>query len=176
MSFKNLEGQTVRWIQRLQEYNFTTEHPQGRKHNNADGLSRRPCQEECTHCHKIEAQADVKQVRAIAAVAAGDWDLAALRTEQLNDLDIGPLLQEVETGQRPQWKDIADCSSTYKSYWAQWKSLSVRTGILQHNWESPNGRSQVAQVVIPRSRVKDVLMELHSGPSGGHLGVNKTLN
>jgi hypothetical protein len=26
MSFKNLEGQTARWIQRLQEYNFTSEH------------------------------------------------------------------------------------------------------------------------------------------------------
>ncbi|PNF15527.1 hypothetical protein B7P43_G16595 [Cryptotermes secundus] len=29
---------------------------------------------------------------------------------------------------------------------------------------------------IPRSRVKDVLSELHGGPSGGHFGVNKTLN
>jgi hypothetical protein len=26
MSFKNLEEQTERWIQRLQEYNFTSEH------------------------------------------------------------------------------------------------------------------------------------------------------
>jgi hypothetical protein len=31
MSFKNLEGQTARWIQRLQEYNFTSVHRQGRK-------------------------------------------------------------------------------------------------------------------------------------------------
>jgi hypothetical protein len=100
----------------------------------------------------------------------------ALRTEQLDDPDIGHILQEVETGQRPQWKDIADRSSTYESYWAQWKSLAAKNGILQRNWESPNGRSQIAQIVIPRSRVKDVLTELHSGPSGGHLGINKTLN
>jgi hypothetical protein len=39
MSFKNLEGQNARWIQRLQEYNFNSEHRQGRKHNNADALS-----------------------------------------------------------------------------------------------------------------------------------------
>jgi hypothetical protein len=39
MSFKNLEGQTTSWIQRLQEYNFTSEHRQGPKHNNADGLT-----------------------------------------------------------------------------------------------------------------------------------------
>jgi hypothetical protein len=164
MSFKNLDVQTASWIRRLQEYNFTSEHRQGRKHNNANGLSRRPCQEECPHCRKVEAWAEVKQIRAIAAVAADGWDPAALRTEQLNDPDIGPLLQEVETEQGPQWKDIADRSSTYKSYWAQWKSLSVWNGILQRNWESPNGRCQVAQVVILRSRVKDVLTELHSGP------------
>jgi hypothetical protein len=67
MSFKKLEGQTARWNQQLQEYNFTSEHRQGQKHNNADALSRRPCQEECTHCLKIEARADIKHIRAIAA-------------------------------------------------------------------------------------------------------------
>jgi hypothetical protein len=85
MSFKNLEGQTRRWIQRLHEYNFTSENQQVRKHKNADGLSRRPCQEECTHCHKVEVRADVEQVRAIAAVVAAGWDPVALRTEQLNN-------------------------------------------------------------------------------------------
>jgi hypothetical protein len=127
MSFKNLEGQTARWIQRLQEYNFKSEHRQGWKHNNADALSRQPCQEECTHCHKVEAWAYIKHIRAIAAVAAPGWDPATLRMEQLNDPDIGPILQEVETGQRPEWKDITDCSPTYKSYWAQWKSLMWET-------------------------------------------------
>jgi hypothetical protein len=40
MSLKSLEGQTVRWIQRLQEYNFISEYRQGQKHNNADALAR----------------------------------------------------------------------------------------------------------------------------------------
>jgi hypothetical protein len=100
----------------------------------------------------------------------------ALRTEQLNDPDIGPILQEAETGQRPEWKDILDRSPTYKSYWAQWKSLAVRNGILERNWESDNGRSKIAQIVVHRSTVKDMLTELHDGLSGGHLGVNKTRN
>jgi hypothetical protein len=80
-----------------------------------------------------------------------------LRTEQLNGPDIGPILQEVETGQRPEWKDMADHSPTYKSYWAQWKSFAVRNSILECNWESASGQSKIAQIVIPRSRVKDVL-------------------
>jgi hypothetical protein len=133
MSFKNLEGQTARWIQRLQEYNFISENLQGQKHKNAEALSRRPCQENCSHCHKVDNRAEIKQIRAITTVAAAGWDPAALRTEQLDDPDIGPILQELETGQRPEWKDIADCSPTYKSYWAQCKSLAVRNGILVRN-------------------------------------------
>jgi hypothetical protein len=107
--------------------------------------------------------ANIKQVRVIAAVAAAGWDPVVLRMEQLNGLDIGPILQEVQTGQRQEWKDIANRSSTYKSYWAPWESLAVRNGILECNWESPSGQFQIAQVVIPQSRVKDVLRELHSG-------------
>jgi hypothetical protein len=73
-SFKNLERQTAHWIQRLQEHNFTSEHRQGRKHNDDDVLLRWPCQEECTHCYKVEARADIKQVQALAALAAAGWD------------------------------------------------------------------------------------------------------
>jgi hypothetical protein len=53
MNFMNLEGQTVCWIQCLQEYNFTSEHGLRRKHNNAGALFRWPCQEGCTHCQKL---------------------------------------------------------------------------------------------------------------------------
>jgi hypothetical protein len=111
LSFKNLEGQTAWWSQRLHEYDFTSEHHQGRKHNNAHALSRRSCQEECMHCQKVDASADIKQVRAIAA----GRDPATLRTEQLNNPEIGPILQEVEPRKRPEWKDIAHRSPTYKS-------------------------------------------------------------
>jgi hypothetical protein len=38
MTFKNLEGQIAQWIQHLQEYNFTSKHRQGQKHNNANAL------------------------------------------------------------------------------------------------------------------------------------------
>jgi hypothetical protein len=50
-----------------------------------------------THCHKVKAWADIEQVQAVAAVAAARWDPAALRREQLNNQDIGPVLEELET-------------------------------------------------------------------------------
>jgi hypothetical protein len=152
MSFRNHEEQTAQWILRLQEYNFTSKHHQDWKHNNADALLRRPCQVECTHCYKVQVRADIKEVQAIVAVAAASWVPAALRSEQLNDPDTGPILEEAETGQWPEWKDIAVRSPTYKSYWAQWKSLAVRNGILEHHCESANGWSQIAQIVLPQEQ------------------------
>jgi hypothetical protein len=56
------------------------------------------------------AWADIEQVQAIPAVEAADWDPAALRTEQLNDQNIGPILEEAETGQCPELKCIANSS------------------------------------------------------------------
>ncbi|CAG2190688.1 unnamed protein product [Mytilus edulis] len=36
-------GQTARWLKELGTYNLTVTHRAGRKHSNADALSRRPC-------------------------------------------------------------------------------------------------------------------------------------
>jgi transposase-like protein len=83
LSFKYLEGQTARWVQRLQKYNFTSKHRQGIRHTNADALSRRPCPKECLHCEKIELRENIPKVRIVAAAAADSWDRQALRREQL---------------------------------------------------------------------------------------------
>lgn len=41
------EGQLARWLEKLAEYDFTVIHRPGRVHQNADALSRRPCQASC---------------------------------------------------------------------------------------------------------------------------------
>lgn len=42
-NFKEPEGQLARWLEKLQEYEFKILHRPGRKHQNADALSRSPC-------------------------------------------------------------------------------------------------------------------------------------
>ena len=42
-SFKELEGQEARGLEHLEEYEFTVQHRPGKKHGNADPLSRYPC-------------------------------------------------------------------------------------------------------------------------------------
>ena len=59
-NFKNLSPMLHRWIQTLQEFNFKIEHRPGRKHTNADGLSRRPrrpCnREDCPDCSTCRSE------------------------------------------------------------------------------------------------------------------------
>jgi len=40
-------GQQARWLERLEEFSYRVEHRPGRRHGNADALSRRPCRQ----CH-----------------------------------------------------------------------------------------------------------------------------
>jgi hypothetical protein len=75
-SFKNFERQTVRWVQGLQEYIFTSEHSQGRKHSNAEALSRRPYPEECSHGQKFKRDGGLR-VRVVTAAAADGWGRAS---------------------------------------------------------------------------------------------------
>jgi len=57
MSFKDLEGQLAQWLEKLQEFDFEILHRKGITHRNADGLSRRECEESgCLFCMKVEGK------------------------------------------------------------------------------------------------------------------------
>jgi len=48
--------------------------------------------------------------------------------------------------------------------------------VLVRHWESADWRKKTAQVVVPQSKVDEVLTELHGGASRGHLGANKIMD
>jgi hypothetical protein len=175
MSLSNIERQTASWIQHLQEYNFTSKHHQGRKHKKVNALLRQPWQEQCTHCHSVgRRQAGTSNCGYSCSQLVSTY--SAQGTTQRPEHMVGPNLEEAEIGHHPEWKDIADRRPTRKSYCNQWNCHTVRNGILERHWESTDGQSKSAQIILPRSTVNDVLTKLHSALSGGHMGVNKTLN
>ena len=51
MSFKSPTDQMARWLEVLSQYNFKIEHRSGKKHVNADSLSRIPCDPEECQCY-----------------------------------------------------------------------------------------------------------------------------
>ena len=61
MNFKNPEGQTARWLEVMSSYTFEVQHRAGIKHGNADGLSRRPC-DDCEQCDRIQRNAEQRPI------------------------------------------------------------------------------------------------------------------
>ena len=47
LNFKEPEGQLARWMETLSEYQFDIQHRPGKKHSNADGLSRQGPYRQC---------------------------------------------------------------------------------------------------------------------------------
>ena len=141
-------------------------------HKNADALSRRPCPPECSHCSRLE---DKEAALYRTTVVNENWLPAAIKQEQEKDPELRKLREWKKANRRPSWQEVAPSSQTLKAYWSQWDSLVLEDDLLKRNLESDDGSDNRMQLVIPRSRVSEVLGYVHDGTSGGHLGVRKTL-
>ena len=91
-NFKEPEGQFARWIEKLQEYEFTIIHRPGKSHGNADALSRLPCKQ-CGR--KMETSEELLALQAIDNSLA-ERTPAEIRQLQLDDPTIGPVVQAKE--------------------------------------------------------------------------------
>ena len=79
MKTKNPEGQMARWIDALSSYQFDVEHRPGRKHSNANDLSRIPCGQ----CGYQEEPVCIRPVKATISM-----EDEQLKNEQVKDADI----------------------------------------------------------------------------------------
>ena len=184
LNFRDPEGQVARWLETLQEYNFTVEHRPGSKHVNADAMSRRPCLDTgCRHCTNLESSHGYssEQVRTVTlnngelagSLIEGSMDL---QQAQQNDDDLRPVIEWLKAGtDRPCWEDVAPLGGCTKAYWAQWSSLQLVDGVLYRLWETPAGDKVIKQLVVPKTLREPILRELHSTITAGHFGVAKTI-
>ena len=97
-NFKEPEGQLARWLEKLQEYDFTIVHQPGQRHSNADALSRLPSQQCGQQQHKLEEkEAQVNMITGNVHTQVGR-SLQELRDLQVQDSYIGPVLRCLEKG------------------------------------------------------------------------------
>ncbi|GBL89108.1 hypothetical protein AVEN_255242-1 [Araneus ventricosus] len=119
----------------------------------------------------------VRQIKDPVPPQTDPWSDKEFRESQMKEPDIKPIIEFMESSStRPIWQDISSFSPRTKRYWALWNSLQIRNGVLYRKWESEDGKSSKWQLVLPRSRIPDVLKELHSNPKGGHIGVMKIVH
>ena len=167
-NFKDPQGQLARWLEQLQEYDFTVVHRHGRKHTNADALSRLPCQQ-CGRCEPLPNQAATQSIATTSLTPPASDDL---RDAQLNDPDIGPVLhaKEMTSPSPPSQREQSGKSITTRRLFQLWDQLVIRDGVL---WRQSLDH---LQLVIPASKRNSIMEELHSGAFGGHLGLDKMMS
>lgn len=103
MSFKDLEDQLARWLERLQQFEFEIIHRKGRLYQNADGLSRRSCAEkDCAYCAKVEFKEN-----SVARIVLEEENLEDWRRKQLEDPVISLFLRAKELGRRPLHEEVS---------------------------------------------------------------------
>ena len=110
----------------------------------------------------------------VASIVAG-WSVEELREAQLQDPDIGPILEMKDKGwERPKYQKVSHLSMASKSYWHQWNRIEIQQGVLVRKFWSNDATSVWYQVLLPSSFKTFVLQQLHDSPSGGHFGIDKT--
>lgn len=189
--FKNPEGQLARWLEVLDTYNYQVQHRPGRVHANADGLSRRICGS-CKFCKKLPDQANEmleeteepldsreEKIRKIRLEQPTDWFQGHTAEEwmegQKGDPNLKHMWEWKRRGKRPEWKDVAPMSKEVKCYWAQWKRIEFREGILYRVWIKEETDEEEWQVLVPKSWTSEIMESLHNGVGAGHLGLTKTI-
>ena len=166
-NFKEPEGQLARWLECLQEFNFETVHRPGKKHGNADALSRRPC----SQCGRDET--DQAGYRTISTLLE-DRSPNEIRKLQLDDPITGPVLRALEADTHLEPVTIARGGPEVRRLHQLWNRLLVEEGVLKRKYD--NIGSETTQLVTPVGLRKEIMHELHSGALEGHLGEDKTVS
>ena len=174
-NFKEPEGQLARWLEKLQEYDFTIVHRPGQRHSNADALSRLPCQQCGRQQHKLEeGEAQVNMITGNVHTLVGR-SLRELRDLQMQDSYIGLVLRCLEKGNQPDVNSSRSLPSHTRRLIQQWDQLVLKDGVVWRQFEDKEGMTRILQLIVPHTLREEVLTELHSGVVGGHLGKEKTM-
>uniref|UniRef100_A0A3P9LUG1 Gypsy retrotransposon integrase-like protein 1 n=1 Tax=Oryzias latipes TaxID=8090 RepID=A0A3P9LUG1_ORYLA len=184
LNFRQPEGQVARWIEVLQEYDFSIHHRPGQQHANADALSRRPCLlEECRYCRRQEERNQGTAVTVAAAVTLpqvhGDgaelFSQEHLQEAQEADQVLAETRKWVKAGQRPDWSAVSAGDPELKTLHSQWGNLELHNGVLYRRWRAPGAGRDRLQLLVPTSLRDEVLHWVHGAAGAGHFRNTKTV-
>jgi len=114
-------------------------------------------------------------------VAKGPQEEAAptvpdIQDAQLRDENIAPILVAKLAGdEKPKLEDILGDSENVKKLWSEWDRLEIIDGALYRRREV-SGRRSNPQLIVPKSLTDQFVEAAHTGMTGGHIGLRKTMD
>ncbi|CAI5689901.1 unnamed protein product [Oreochromis niloticus] len=128
-----------------------------------------------THTVKLTEKVYVAETLDTASLFHG-WTMGELSQAQDADADIAPIRAWMEaSSEHPPWTTVSPCSPATKTYWAQWKRLYFRDGVLVRRFYCLDETQFYPQIVLPCKLQPEVMSQMHEGPVGGHFGVERTV-
>jgi hypothetical protein len=103
-----------------------------------------------------------------------NYDETKLKSEQLKDHDIAPIIKWLEKGTRPYGDVVCSASAATRHYWNYWNNLILENGVLYRKFLKRDNTGDYLQLIVPRSMREEVLYQCHSSLLSGHLGRKKT--
>ena len=172
-NFKKPEGQLARWLEKLEEYNFTIIHASPGIATHA--LSRVPCRQCGSENHDSDdVTGEEITVRLFTQALPVSNTPEDMRCHQLDDDWIRPVYRAVLSGQQPSQDVEKSWSRDSRLLVQQWEFLCIKHGVL---WKRRlGGKGNDLQLVLPTKLHADVLQSLHEGSLSAHLGEEKMLH
>jgi hypothetical protein len=176
-------GVVIRWLGTLADFKFEVEHRPGKKHCNADGLSRSGCAEYISENDDEDGEAHDSQTMAligepmIPRAFRQKYLLQGTRDEmcahQDADEDLGKMRRWVREGEPPNRMVIRSLSRSGKIWVSHYDSLILGIdGVLRYR--APNQLDENPRLLtcLPKAMWDDVIKIAHQ--TGGHMSDDKT--
>uniref|UniRef100_H3BCP7 Gypsy retrotransposon integrase-like protein 1 n=1 Tax=Latimeria chalumnae TaxID=7897 RepID=H3BCP7_LATCH len=171
-------GRHTRWTLELDLFQWHIQYHHGKRHGNADSMSRRPPDAPSTTTYTSVSTTNECPVTSIETPGLASVNLTDIFSADGNELiqqQSDPILCKVIV-----WKQ----QKKHPAYWAiEDEPLALKVhpwlvatqGILYMRGKKKPGKSSTLLAIIPDAMRQQVMEYLHGHPMVGHLGINKTL-
>ena len=171
LTIKEPSSRLIRWVNRLNMYQFTIVYRKGSKNGNADALSRL-----CTENEEDENdEDDVPHVINLLISKVPE-----LNSTQLQDKDLEWFFDLKLQAEREN-KHIIPVkkfdNSEQRSLYAQWSRIFILNNTLYRTYTSDEDKTHtlILQYVVPKQQRNTILYAAHDPPESAHQGINKTI-
>ncbi|KAM7313608.1 Transposon Ty3-I Gag-Pol polyprotein [Ixodes scapularis] len=151
-NIKDPSGRLARWSLRLQEFNMTVVYKSGRKHSDADCLSRAPVET------PSDSSDDDDDEFFLGAVNTDD-----MARRQRDDPELRALIEHLE----------GRGSAIPRVFSRALPTFAIRQGVLYK--ENFGNNNSTWLLVIPTDLREEIFQACHDDPTSGHLGYSRTL-
>ena len=166
------QGMVMRWLEILSNHNFTVQFREGKKHGNADGLSRSTHARE-PNAEEIAASEDETQYSISQLTLPEQLPVTEVKRAQDDDSDLKKIKEWVRSGQKPSRREVRHESRALRQYLAIFELLELgEDGVLRRGAKEGEFARE-KRMCVPESLQIPTIRTCHEN-AGGHMGINTT--